>query len=601
MWQGVAFKIRRVFTTFLKWRIRHLDDHRFIIILSVFLGFETGIIVVLLKRLIYFIKDLLDATWEWVIDERVLYLLLPVVGIVITLLVVKFFAGGKLDRGISFILYSIGRNNSVIKAKHKYLQVITSAFTVGFGGSVGLEAPVVVTGAAWGSYYGKLFHLNHRQTTILIGCGAAAAISAIFNAPVAGVIFVMEVIIANINIVFIVPLLISAVMGTFISDLLMGEDAFFRFTTTEDVRNIELLFFVILGIICGMLSIYFNTAIYWVQNKIIHIRNQAKKMFLGGIILGLMILILPTLYGEGYITLTQLIKGDEWSVFKNTIFESYAGNQWLLVVFLLLSMMLKVVAAGLTRALGGVGGVFAPAMFTGGLAGFIFARVLNLIFPELALSEINFLLVGMAGVSSGLLHSPLTKIFLVAEITQGYELLVPLMILAAVSFAVKVYFDSHSFYTKELAKRGDYILNDKDKTVLQDIKMASVIERNFVSVHEDQKLGDLVNAIAKSERNIFPVVGENRSLKGIILLNDVRKLIFKPELYKEKEIKYLMKKPPAVIEIGEKMESVMDKFDKTNAWNLPVTNNGQYEGFLSKSKIFSIYRSQLKTLSKELG
>ena len=601
MWHTLAVKSRKIFTKVLKWRIRHLDDNRFIILLSVFLGFETGIIVVLLKRLVYFIKELLDASWEWYIIERVLYVVLPVVGIAITLLIVRFFAGGKLDKGISFILYAIGRNSSVIKSKHKYLQIITGAFTVGFGGSVGLEAPVVVTGAAWGSYYGKLFHLNSRQTTILIGCGAAAAISAIFNAPVAGVIFVMEVIITNINIVFVVPLLISAVMGTFISDLLMGEDAFFRFTTTEEVRNIELLFFIILGIICGLLSIYFNTTIYWVQKKVQHIRKSSQRLIFGGLSLGLMILVLPTLYGEGYFTLTLLIKGNEWAVLENTIFEPLSGNQWLLLGFLLMSMMFKVVAAGLTRALGGIGGVFAPAMFTGGLAGFIFARLLNLLFPELQLSEINFLLVGMAGVSCGLLHSPLTKVFLVAEITQGYELLVPLMLLAAVSFAVKVYFDAHSFYTKELAKRGDYILNDKDKTVLQDIKMASVIERNFISVHEDEKLGDLVEAIASSERNIFPVLGEGRSLKGIILLNDVRKLIFKPELYGEKEVKYLMKKPPAVIEVGEKMETVMDKFDKTNAWNLPVTNNGKYEGFLSKSKIFSIYRSQLKTLSKELG
>jgi len=609
MWQDIKYNSQKVFTRLLKWRIRHLDDHRFIILLSVFLGFAIGVIVVLLKSLLLFIKSLLDSGLDTQIGSQIvsdvtqlfLFVLLPIIGIILTRLIVKFLAKGYLDKGISFILYAIGRNASVIRFKHRYLQVLTSAITVGFGGSVGLEAPVVVTGAAWGSYYGRLFHLNSRQTTILIGCGAAAAIAAIFNAPIAGVIFVMEVIITNINIVFVVPLLIAAVVGTFTSDLLMGEAILFKVTTIDEVKNFELLFFILLGIVCGFLSIYFNKVIYWVQHKLERAKKSNNTVLGGGLTLGILILILPALYGEGYFTLSLLLEKKEEEVLANTLFAFFSPAQWLLIVFLALCMFLKVVATGLTRALGGIGGVFAPAMFTGGIAGFLFARLLNLLFPELALSEVNFLLVGMAGVSSGVLHSPLTKIFLIAEITEGYELLVPLMIVAAASFAIKYYFDPYSFYTTELAKRGDYILNDKDKTVLQDIKMASVIERNFVTISDKDKLGNLVEAIARSERNIFPVLGENRELKGIILLNDVRKYIFKPELYTEKDVKYLMRKPPAVIEINEGMETVMNKFDKTNAWNLPVTCNGSYEGFLSKSKIFSIYRQQLKTLSKELG
>jgi len=601
MWKVIKEKAKTGFTKLLKWRIRHLDDHRFIILLSIFLGFEIAVIVVLLKSLVLFIKKTLDAQQFTNPDTLFIYVLLPIIGIALTQLVIKLISKEKLDKGISFVLYAIGRNASIIKGKHRFTQIITGALTVGFGGSVGLEAPVVVTGSAWGSYYGRLFHLNSRQTTILIGCGAAAAISAIFNAPVAGVIFVMEVIITNINIVFVVPLLIASVVGTFTSSLLMYEEALFKIEAIQDLRNFELFFYVLLGIICGSMSIYFNKAIYWVQQKIERIKQVKHKILSGGLLLGLIILILPALYGEGYFTLSLLTSKRETEVIGNTFFAFLPAGQWVLILFLLLCMFLKVVATGLTRALGGIGGVFAPAMFTGGIAGFLFARLLNLAFPELALPEINFLLVGMAGVSGGVLHSPLTKVFLIAEITQGYELFIPLMMVAAVSFAIKYYFDSYSFYTKELAKRGDYILDDKDKTVLQDIKMAAVIERNFVTVNESDKLGDLVEAIARSERNIFPVLGENRILKGIILLNDVRKFIFKPELYVEKEVKYLMRKPPAVIEINEDMEAVMDKFDKTNAWNLPVTKGGIYEGFLSKSKIFSIYRSQLKSISRELG
>ena len=601
MWKATKEKTRVLLTKLLKWRIRHLDDQRFIILLSVFLGFEIGVIVVLLKSLVLFIKKTLDAQQFTNPDTLFIYVLLPMVGIALAQLTIRLFGKERLDKGISFILYAIGRNASIIRGKHRFIQIITGAFTVGFGGSVGLEAPVVVTGAAWGSYYGRVFHLNSRQTTILIGCGSAAAISAIFNAPVAGVIFVMEVLITNINIVFVVPLLIAAVVGTFTSSLLMYEEALFQVGDIQDPRNLELLFYIFLGIICGGLSIYFNNAIYWVQQKLDSFKKTKHKIGVDGLLLGLIILLLPALYGEGYFTLSLLMKGQDSTVIGNTFFAFLPSGQYVIILFLVLCMFLKVVATGLTRSLGGIGGVFAPAMFTGGIAGFLFARLINLAFPELALSELGFLLVGMAGVSSGVLHSPLTKVFLIAEITQGYELLIPLMIVAAISFAIKYYFDPYSFYTKELAKRGDYILNDKDKTVLQDIKMSSVIERNFVTVNVADKLGDLVEAIARSERNIFPVLGENRSLKGIILLNDVRKFIFKPELYAEKEVKYLMRKPPAVISIDDDMETVMDKFDKTNAWNLPVIKNDSYEGFLSKSKIFSIYRNQLKSISRELG
>ncbi|MBX2843513.1 MAG: chloride channel protein [Flammeovirgaceae bacterium] len=600
MWLKIAQYFKDIFTSLLKWRIRHVSDQRFILFLSVFLGIEIGVIVVILKQSVYFLKEFFEGELFQGID-RYIIVILPIIGISLSVLVIKIFAKGKFEKGVPYVLYSIGRNSSFIKKSNRFLQAVTGALTVGFGGSVGLEAPVIVTGSAWGSYYGRFFHLNSRQTTILIGCGSAAAISAIFNAPVAGVIFVLEVIIANLNIVFIIPLLISAVAGTMVSQLLMGEEVLFHFTEIDQVKNVELLFFILLGVICGFLSIYFMKLIYAIENQFQKLKRKKHRLFIGGGLLGVLILFFPTLYGEGYYSLAKIIRGDAYTLIDDTLFGFSFGNDWILLVFLFASMLLKVFATGLTRVAGGIGGVFAPSMFMGGMAGFIFARALNLLFPDLLLSETNFTLVGMAGVSSGILHSPLTKIFLIAEITRGYELLVPLMLLSAISFAIKIYFESHSFYTKQLALKGDYIIHDKDKTVLQDIRMNAVIERDFVTVKEDGMLGDLVEAVARSTRNIFPVVGSERELKGIILLNDVRKLIFKSELYQEKEIKLLMTKPPAVIDISDSMEVVMDKFDKTNAWNLPVAKNGRYEGFLSKSKIFSIYRSQLRKQTRELG
>ena len=590
----------KLISNFLKWRVRHVNEHRFIIFLSIFLGIQIGIIVAILKSLIYFIKDLINSE---PLSNLVNYFnfVLPILGVTLTLLIVKWFAGGKLNRGIPFVLYVIGRNAGIMRSGHMYMQAITSALTIGFGGSVGLESPGVVTGAAWGSNYGRFFHLNSRQTTILIGCGAAAAIASIFNAPIAGVIFVLEVLLVNVNISFIIPLLIASVSGTMVSQLLMGEQALFNFSNLEPVGNIDLLFFVGLGLACGFLSVYFIRAIYVVENKLKSLKNNKQRVAVAGVCLGMLIWIFPTLYGEGYWSVTKLIIGQPSELLEGSLFRQWENTEWFILLFLFASMMLKVFATGLTTAAGGVGGVFAPSMFVGGICGYLFARIFNLLEAGFVLSEINFTLVGMAGVAAGIMHSPLTNIFLIAEITKGYELFVPLMIVAAVSYAVKLYFEPHSYFTKELAKRGDYIVHDKDKTVLQDINITKVIERNFVTINEAGKLRDLVEAISRSDRNLFPVVNDAGELKGIILLNDVRKVIFKPELYDEEEIKYIMHAPPDVVDINEPMESVMDKFDQTNAWNLPVLEGGKYAGFLSKSKIFSMYRRQLKRQARELG
>ena len=593
-------KIDQLIGAFLKWRIRHIDDQRFLIMLSVALGIETGVIVVILKSSVYFIKELLEGD---VLVAVVNYFnfLLPILGIAITVLLVRKLKKGNMDKGVPSILYAIGRSSSKIKGRNMWIQPLASAFTVGFGGSVGLEAPVALTGASWGSYYGKFFHINRQQTTLLLGCGAAAAIAAIFNAPVAGVLFALEVILPNVNITFLIPLLIASVSGMLTSKILMGQQVLFHFTLVQQIENSDYLFYGLLGIVSGLMAVYFIRTIGWVEGKIKSITQVYKRMAIGALVLGVLIVFLPTLYGEGYWTLKLIIQGNADQIVESSIWGNLPYSQWLMLFFLFISMLLKVIATGITRAAGGVGGVFAPAMFTGGVAGFLFARLLNLIEPSLDLSETNFTLVGMAGVSSGILHSPLTKIFLIAEITNGYQLFVPLMLTAAIAFAIKLYFEPHSFYTKSLIQKGDYIMHDHDRTVLHHMQLNKIIERDFVSVNEDAMLKDLIDAIAASNRNIFPVVTSDNQLKGIIFLNDVRKLIFKPELYEQEKVRYLMKRPPAIIEYDEEMEVVMTKFEQTNAWNLPVVVKGKYLGFLSKSKILSSYRNELRRQTKGLS
>lgn len=586
--------------TFLKWRVRHIDDQRFLIILSITLGIETGLVVVVLKSTVFFIKETLEGDFLAGVANYFNFLL-PIFGIALTMFVVNRLKKGRMDKGVPSILYAIGRNSSKINGRNMWLQPLASAITVGFGGSVGLEAPVALTGASWGSYYGRFLHINRQQTTLLLGCGAAAAIAAIFNAPVAGVLFALEVILPNISITFLIPLLMASVSGMLTSKLLMGEQVLFHFTLIRRIENSDYLFYGLLGVISGLMAVYFIRTVGRVEERLKQIGQLYKRMLVGAVVLGTLILLLPTLYGEGYWTLSYVIQGNADQILESSIWGNLDYSQWLMLLFLFCSMMLKAVATGITRAAGGIGGVFAPAMFTGGVAGFLFARLLNLLEPSLDLSETSFTLVGMAGVSSGILHSPLTKIFLIAEITNGYQLFVPLMITAAIAFAIKLYFEPHSFYTKSLIKQGDYIVHDHDKSVLHHIRMGRLIEKDFVMVHEDGLLKDLVSAIAESNRNIFPVLNDSHELKGVILLNDVRKLIFKPELYEVEKIAYLMKAAPATIDINESMEEVMHKFEASNVWNLPVVMDGKYVGFLSKSKILSSYRNELRRQTRGLS
>ena len=473
-----------------------------------------------------------------------------------------------------------------------YSRMVTSAITVGFGGSVGLEAPIVVTGSAIGSNLARLFHLGYKKRTVLLGCGAAGAISAIFNSPVTGVIFAMEVILTEVKISRFIPLLIASVCGQLVALVLLGEDILFSFRLTETFIASETGYYLLFGAVCGLISLYFTRIMYVFEGGIQKIKNEFGRAAVGGISLALIILTFPPIYGEGYETIKSLLQGNSLEVFQNSLFNGLSEHQASLIIFLFLILLVKPIATALTIGAGGSGGIFAPSLFMGGLSGFVFSSTSNALLKT-SLSTSNFTLVGMCGVMSGVLHAPLTAIFLIAEITSGYVLFVPLMLVSAISFSTISYFEKHSIYTKRLIETGDLIQYDKDQIVLSLIDLKKIVEKDLLIIHPEATLDDLVKLVMKSKRNIFPVVNEDNELEGIVTLDDIREMMFEEESRANVIIKTIMQKPPSSVSPQEKMQSVMNKFEVTQAWNLPVIDNGKYVGFISKSRIFNAYRKKL--------
>ena len=476
-----------------------------------------------------------------------------------------------------------------------YSRMVTSAITVGFGGSVGLEAPIVVTGSAIGSNIGQLVHLNYKKRTLLIGCGAAGAISAIFNSPIAGVIFALEVLLTDITIAMFIPLLISSVFGSLVSKSLLGDDILFSFKLVDNYSLNDLPFIIVLGIVAGLLSVYFTRTTFWVEGKLAKIKGRFTRAVLGGIGLGVLVLLMSPLYGEGYETIKALLHGEEQSVIAR--FENFGlpNTQLVAILFFTAIIFFKPVASALTIGAGGSGGIFAPSLFIGGVLGFVFSSLVNLISGTDMLSVSNFTLIGMSGLMSGILHAPLTAIFLIAEVTSGYTLFVPLMLVSAIAYSTSIYFESHSLYAKHLAQSGDLIPADKDKRVLREINIDKVIETDLLKIAPEATLGELVALVRKSKRNLFPVVNLNGELVGILTLDDIRDIMFDHEKYETIFVNSLMHTAPANVSPHENMQSVMQKFESTGAWNLPVLDNGKYVGFLSKSRIFNTYRNKLRS------
>jgi CIC family chloride channel protein len=583
-------KANEILAKFLIWRIKHIKTRNFVIFLSAVIGAVAGLAAVTLKGAVHVIANILKSGFL----PNYLYFIFPMVGIVLTLILSFYIFREKLGHGITDIIYSIEKKSSLIKRAKMYTRMITSAVTVGFGGSVGLEAPIVVTGSAIGSNVSQFMHVDYNSRTILVGCGAAAAISAIFNSPIAGVIFCFEVIITDLTITGFIPLLIASVAGSIVSLMLLGDDILFSFKLTDSFKASDTPFYILLGIISGLSSLYFTRMMYKIEKRIEKIKNYLGRGMVGGMLLGIIIMIFPPIYGEGYDIIKALLNGRELIVLNNNLFISDTSNIFIFGLFLLGVILIKPVATSLTIGSGGSGGIFAPSLFLGGITGFLAAMIINYLTGTEMVSSSNFTLVGMCGVMSGVLHAPLTGIFLIAEITSGYTLIVPLMIVSAISFMTISYYEEYSLYTKNLIERGDYSPYDKDKQILGIIQLQKLIETDHTTIAPEKKLADLIPIVSKSKRNIFPVVNNKNELMGIITLDDIRSIMFDEEARKKTEIRNLMHSPPDKVNITDNMQTVMRKFEKTGAWNLPVIEDGNYKGFLSKSTIFNAYRNNLR-------
>ena len=578
--------------------VRHVKQRHLILALSLIIGMLSGLAAVLLKNLTHLIEH---RSIEWLKDgdHSSVSFILPFIGIVITVIFVSLLLKQDIGHGVSKILFAISKRKGHLKPHNTWSSMIASSITVGLGGSVGLEAPIVLTGSSIGSNIGRILRLNYKAIVLLVGCGAAGAIAGIFKAPIAAMIFAFEVLMLDLTTWSIVPLLISSVTAATISSFFLGKEVVFSFTISEPFDLHNLPFYLLLGLFTGLVSLYFTRMNMWVEGQMKKIKNTILKTIVGGLMVSALIFLMPHLFGEGYTTLKTLLTGQSSALFNGTLFEGLIHEKTnLIILFFLALVFFKVIAMALTTGSGGVGGIFAPSLFVGGMAGVTLAKTVN-IFSRSGISENNFALVGMAGVMSGVMHAPLTAIFLIAEVTGGYALFIPLIITATISYVTIMAFEKESIYTKRLAQRGELITHHKDKQVLTMLRVDDVLENDCERVPEDGMLADLISAVSKSKRNIFPVVNKDQELVGVISLNDVRDIIFNSELYDKTHITEIMQRPPAIIDRDEDMKSVLEKFEKTEAWNLPVTENNRYVGFISRSNIFNSYRDLLKEFSDD--
>ena len=585
---------------FILWREQHIKEKRFILFVSFLVGIFTAFAALLLKLLIHWIQTLLTDHFS-ISQANYLYLVYPVVGIFLTGLFVRYVVKDDISHGVTKILYAISRRKSRIKRHNAWSSIIASSITIGFGGSVGAEAPIVLTGSAIGSNLGTLFKMENRTLMLLVGCGAAGAVAGIFKAPIAGVVFTLEVLMIDLTMSSLLPLLISSVTAATVSYVLTGQEAMFQFHMDQPFELQRIPYVILLGAFCGLVSLYFTRAMNWLEGIFGKLATPLKKLALGGVMLSVLIFLFPPLYGEGYDTIELLLNGTsnaEWdTVMNNSLFY---GHSSLLGLYLMLIILFKVFASSATNGGGGCGGIFAPSLYLGCIAGFVFSHFSNEFDVTPFLPEKNFALMGMAGVMSGVMHAPLTGVFLIAELTGGYDLFLPLMIVSVSAYLTIIVFEPHSIYSMRLAKKGELLTHHKDKAVLTLMKMENVVETDFSVVHPEMDLGELVKVISTSHRNVFPVTDKEGVLLGIVLLDDIRNIMFRQELYHRFTIEKLMTATPARLNHEDSMEQVMQTFDETGAWNLPVVDaDGKYLGFVSKSKIFNAYRHVLVTFSEE--
>lgn len=576
---------------FIEWREKHVSQNQFILVLSFVVGVLSALSAFALKHLIHFIQHLLtggfDAhTFNW------LYLVYPVIGIFITGLFIRKVVRDDISHGVTKVLYAISSRQGKIRRHNSWSSLIASGITIGFGGSVGAESPIVMTGSAIGSNLGSFFKMEKKVMMLLIGCGAAGAVSGIFKAPIAGLVFVIEVLMLDLTMSSLLPLLISSVTAATISYILMGTDAMFEFHMEDAFSLVRVPSVIILGILCGLVSLYFTHVTTAIEAQFRKLKNPYAKLAIGGSILSVLIFLFPPLYGEGYETITQLINGtSENIILDNSLFYGHATY---ILPYMFLIIIFKAFASTVTNCGGGCGGIFAPSLFLGCVTGYLFASIVNLYGLGVEVSDKNFALFGMAALMSGVFHAPLTGVFLIAELTGGYALFLPLMIVSVCSYLTVRVFDNYNIYAIRLARSGELITHHKDQAVLTILKVSDVIEKNFMRVSPDMDLGALTSVVAKTKRNIFPVINAANHLVGILYLDDIRHIMFRQELYHRYAVAELMQEVPLRLNIEEPMEAVMRKFEESGAWNLPVEDAaGEYIGFISKSAIFTAYRKTL--------
>jgi len=584
---------------FLIWKVKNIEHRYFLLILSVIVGSISGLAAVVLKTTVHYIELLFTKSKAFEIhEENYYYLLYPLIGIFLTVVFIRTFIRQDISHGIARILYAISKNRSIMKAHNMYSSIVACTFTGGFGGSVGMEAPIVSTGASIGSNVGQLLRLNFKTTTLLIACGATGAMAGIFQAPIAALIFSLEVLMLDLTLTSIIPLLMASVTGSMVASLLLGDKILFYFSLKDHFQISHLPFYIGLGIIAGLVSVYFTRINIAVESRFDKVQNPYKKLLIGGLLLGVLIFIFPPLFGEGYLAMKSVLSGNANDLLNNSLFYSFKDNIWFFIIFLVFVLIFKAIATSITTGTGGIGGIFAPTLFMGGITGFIYAKAINT-FDFIKLSESNFALVGMAGLIAGVIHAPLTAIFLIAEITDGYELFLPLMVTSAISYLTIMYFEPHSIYTKRLAKRGELLTHHKDKAVLSQMNIKDLIEHNTITISNEANLGQLVQIIANSKQNIIPVLDKDNQLQGIIPLDNVRQIMFNKEIYETTMVSNIMILPPTYISSDDSMSIVLSKFEESGEWSLPVIDEGVYTGFVLKTKIFSAYRKMLLEFSED--
>lgn len=577
---------------------KKMSERDVMIILSLFVGICCGLAAVLLKSAIEFIHHSLTSWFDGV-EYSILYLIYPGIGMLVAMLFVRYVVKDNIGHGVTKVLVAVSKNESKIRKHNMWSSMVASSVTIGFGGSVGAEAPIVYTGAAIGSNVARYMGLSYKNMTILLGCGAAGAVAGIFKAPLAGVLFTLEILLFNISMSSILPLLLSTISATVVAYIFFGDQAAFQCTISPFAMH-NIPYYLLLGLFSAACSVYFTRMTLWLEDRIKSIQRPYVRWAISASGLGLLIFLFPPLFGEGYGYLHELLNGGTIDLEGQTVLAFLLRKAWLVPVFFMLVLLLKVFSMSLTNAGGGVGGTFGPTLFIGAIAGFVLSRSINLIAGPGYVPEQNFVLVGMAGLMSGVMQAPMTAIFLIADMTGGYELLIPLILTSTVSYAVTRAIEPYSIYTKRIAKKGELLTHDSDQAVLTLLKTGDLVESDFSTVKIDATLGELVQVVSESKRNIFPVVDSRNHFQGFVSLEDIRRDMFKYEQYDTLHVYNFMRSAPAYVYVDEKMDSVMIKFEQTEAWNLPVIEQDRtYVGFVSKSKIFSAYREQLRQVSHD--